>query len=115
MGVIKSLLLLSGVPVRPSTTRERSRGYQRDANRLARQQNELLAEQLRLQQEIGSGLQPDQATNLGPDSGNQPPAEPLDEYDKLERLARLHASGVLTDSEFKTQKEIVLRRILDDG
>ncbi len=45
MGLIKSLALLSGIPVRPTTSRERARKYQRQANALLAQQNRLLAEQ----------------------------------------------------------------------
>ena len=47
-----------------------------------------------------------QADDQAPTAGNEaasppPPADPVDE---LERLAKLHASGVLTDEEFAAAK-----------
>jgi hypothetical protein len=42
--------------------------------------------------------------------GGSPPATPAapDTVDQLERLAALHAQGVLTDEEFATQKARIL-------
>jgi Short C-terminal domain len=48
----------------------------------------------------------DQATTEGYETASAPP--PADPADELERLAKLHASGVLTDEEFAAAKAKVI-------
>jgi hypothetical protein len=118
MGILKFTALMMGVPVRPTTTRERARKYQREANRLASQQNALLEQQL--EQQIAS--QEDAARRLqrlselarsesdlsSKSVPEGPGTQSFSGLEKLAKLAELRDSGVLTDEEFERQKQIVL-------
>ena len=122
MGILKSLFLLSGVPVRPTTTRERSRQYQRRANALAEEQNSLMEQQLAMQeQELAERLAQNErvqqrlnrvSNNKQTTSKNKKTTSKTSGgLEKLERLADLHSKGVLTDEEFESQKQIILKRL----
>ena len=118
MGILKTLALMSGVPVRPTTTRERSRRYQRTVNQLADQQNQLLEAQLESQLDIQQRFERQQAELLGMKGPQQPanqPQEhaspgPLSAVERLEKLAKLRDAGVLTDQEFSEQKSSILTK-----
>ena len=115
MGILKSLFLLSGVPVRPTTTRERSRQYQRRANALAKEQNSLMEQQLAMQeQELAERLAQNERVQQRLNrvsNNNQTTSKTSGGLEKLERLADLHSKGVLTDEEFESQKQIILKRL----
>jgi hypothetical protein len=59
----------------------------------------------------GTGPRTVTATLSRPASRVAPPAHDQDAIDQLERLGRLHASGVLTDAEFQSKKAELLQRI----
>ena len=50
---------------------------------------------------------------MAPSSSEQPAPEqqPTDPIEQLERLAKLHADGMLTDEEFASKKTEIVRRI----
>ena len=111
MGILKTLALMSGVPVRPTTTRERARKYQRQANALAAQEVALLEQQVAAQEAATARIAAlsEPAVGSPPVAGSQqsPSAATL-RLEKLEKLGQLRASGVLTEDEFQAQKKLVL-------
>lgn len=112
MGLIKGMMFFAGVPVHPKTTRERARGYQRQANRLQDDANRLLAEQVHSLEELNSRLQKAQSQNARLQPKEQEIAKP--KTDKLELIGKLHelrTAGVLTEEEFSAQKSAILKSI----
>lgn len=95
MGLIKGTLFALGAPVRPSTTRERSRKYQRQANSLLEEIADGLAS--------GSTAEPLLRPRV--ESGGSPSP---DFVEQLARLAGLKESGALSDSEYEAAKDKVL-------
>ena len=117
MGLIKGLLFFGGMPVRPSTTRERSRGYQRQANNLQAEANEFLEEQVRALETMNKRLMAAQGgANTGQNTrSNSPeaisPETMVEKLQKIGRLHELHKSGALTEAEFDSQKQSILKSI----
>lgn len=113
VGLFKKFLLLGGVPVRPTTKRER---FQDATQAQAEFQSELMADQaadLQLRRTVQRGIE----SAYGPSSRKAGPAAastseaPSDWVTKLERLAELHAAGALTDAEFADLKASALREV----
>ena len=112
MGLIKGLLFSGGVPVRPSTTRERSRGYQRQANNLQAEANEFLEEQVRALETMNKRLMATQGgANTGQNTRCNPPETMEEKLQKIARLHEHHNSGALTEAEFDSQKQSILKSI----
>lgn len=112
MGLIKGMLFMSGMPVRPSTTRERSRHYQKKANRLQAEANDLLAEQvesLRAMRERPVSIARDPSPMNSQQSASSTQGnDQLERLNQLERLHNLHLSGALSDEEFNVLKNQLL-------
>ena len=135
MGILKTLALLSGIPVRPTTTRERARMYQRRsidqqkiANELMEEQNAILEAQIQQQLDTQKRLLAQQKSLEKNHVNSQAQPEALDAKDsiketayseenpddlksalnRLEKLAELKESGALTEDEFQTLKSQTL-------
>ena len=117
MGLIKGMLFVTGVPVRPTTTRERSRGYQRKANRLQEEANyhhneanSLLEEQIRALQAMNQQLE---ISKGSPRTGEGQPGKSTasgmpEKLDLLIRIHQLREDGVLSDEEYQSQKQLII-------
>ena len=138
MGLIKgSLFLLSGGLIRPTTTRERSRQYQRRQIREQKLQNDLMEEQNALMEaQIQAQLDTQkrlieqqnklesQAQGLkeSPTKINPPQPEGSSSMaagltsrssaiDRLEQLGELRKSEILTEEEFQELKKEILKEL----
>ena len=135
MGILKTLALLSGIPVRPTTTRERARMYQRRsinqqkiANELMEEQNQILEAQIQQQLDTQNRLLAQQKSLEKTHASSKAQSETLDAKEliketahsdenpddlksalnRLEKLAELKESGALTEDEFQTLKSQTL-------
>jgi hypothetical protein len=112
MGLLKGLLLFGGLPVRPTTTRERSRGYQRKANNLQAEANEILEEQVRALEAMSKRLMATQGVaDPRKDAAGVRSESTIDKIEKIARLHDLHKSGALSEVEFEAQKQVILGSI----
>jgi hypothetical protein len=120
VGLIKGMLFVAGVPVRPTTTRERSRGYQRKANRLQEEANyhhneanSLLEEQIRSLQAMNQKLQVSKGsprTGVAHSSTSAASGMP-EKLDLLIRIHQLKEDGVLSDEEYQSQKQLIINAL----
>jgi len=135
MGILKTLALFSGIPVRPTTTRERARMYQRRsidqqkiANELIEEQNQILEAQVQQQLDTQKRLLAQQKSleKTQASARTQPstpdakhsskktaetetsPSDLKSALKRLEKLAELKESGALTEDEFQTLKSQTL-------
>lgn len=111
MGLFKGMLFLSGVPVRPSTTRERSRGYQREANKLSAEANDLLEEQVRSLEQLNRKLIAAQNQQINSPIRQKSEPTTVEKLEMISRLHDLHTSGVLTSDEYESQKQAILKTL----
>ena len=75
------------------------------SNRVSRRQGNRWAQQDQAAQQQQQYAEPQYAPQPPP---QPPPPAPADPLDQLERLGKLHDSGVLTDDEFAAQKAVIL-------
>ena len=138
MGIIKGMMFLgSGGLIRPTTTRERSRMYQkrqiraqRANNDLVAEQNELMESQIQAQLDANQRLMEQQeklsaqarrleepATKVNVQQSDQ--SAPVDAgqtsrssaIDRLEKLGELRKSDILTEEEFQELKKEILKEL----
>ena len=139
MGILKGLAFLgSGGLIRPTTTRERARMYQRRQireqkvqNDLMEEQNALMEKQIQAQLDTQNRLieqqnkleaQAHQLKEPPPPKINQP--QPVEDshmvaeqtsrssaIDRLERLGELRKSEILTEEEFQELKKEILKEL----
>ena len=116
MGFIKKALLLSGVPVRPTTKRERFQYQMVDEARYQSQmmeQSQLAAQAAAAELERSEAIRQRMAQNTALSTGaiSTPDAEPSDPVARLERLAELHSAGVLNDEEYADLKAATIKEL----
>jgi hypothetical protein len=96
MGFMKKAMLLSGVPVRPSTKRERSQKANIRAARTLQRQTKLMEQQAR------------QQAAPHPTIPTGPPIQSLSIADELHKLGQLVHDGVISGAEFEAAKAQLL-------
>ena len=133
MGLLKGMAFMMGVPVRPTTTRERARMYQKRTYRAINRQTNALQGEM---QETNGQLEesnihlaqplsfPKIPKNQITTSQSSVPIEEKNEtaeksrthetLEKIQQLSDLKDSGVLTADEFQTQKKQIIKSLLKD-
>ena len=130
-------MFMGGIPVRPTTTRERSRQYQRRQIREQKLQNDLMEEQNALMEsqiqaqldtqkrlieqqnkleaqtralkEPEPTFNPPQTVKSAPVAAEQTSRSSA--IDRLERLGELRKSDILTEEEFQELKKEILKEL----
>ena len=130
-------MFMGGIPVRPTTTRERSRMYQRRQIREQKLQNDLMEEQNALMEsqiqaqldtqkrlieqqnkleaqaralkEPEPTFNPPQTVESAPVAAEQTSRSSA--IDRLERLGELRKSDILTEEEFQELKKEILKEL----
>ncbi len=112
MGLFKALLLIGGVPVRPTTKRER---FQREVPRLLEETAELHAQQLEAMQtfmdrQLGASNSPIPPIASGIGAGHKAFAYE-EAMDLISRMHDLFVSGILSEDEYLREKNRILSEI----
>ncbi len=131
MGLIKGMMFLgSGGLIRPTTTRERSRMYQKRQIRAQRANNDLVAEQNALMEsQIEAQLETQkrlieqqnkleaqahqlkEPQSVEKSSGDAGQTSRSSAIDRLEKLGELRKSDILTEEEFQELKKEILKEL----
>lgn len=116
----KALFLTTGVPVRPTTKRERFQYKMADEaeyqSQQARYQSQLMEQsllaaeaELQRSEEIKQRIA--QATAASVEAKSAPSPEESDPLARLEQLADLHSAGALTDEEYEDLKAATIKEL----